>query len=117
MKKIILSIPLIIIALLSLTACSKEFDDSFKQSVYYTKIETSPAQSKDSENKPYYLYHQTFVNDKGETVKFDMKEYRSEPLKLDSYLKVMINKKDGVKSWEEISKNAIPNTALDKLNK
>jgi len=45
-----------------------------------------------------------------------MREIRDQPLRINAYLKLKVNPRKGVLSWEEVSESTVPEQALKQLN-
>ena len=63
-----------------------------------------------------YKYEQAAYNESGEEKIVKMNEHRSKPLREGAYLKLLVNPRKGVLSWEEVSQEDVPKPALDQLN-
>ncbi|OJG91653.1 hypothetical protein RV15_GL000537 [Enterococcus silesiacus] len=62
-----------------------------------------------------YDYKQAVFNKKGEKDIQILREIRANPLRINAYLKLKINPRKGVLSWEEIPEKEIPKKALEQL--
>lgn len=87
---------------------------------YYTKIVTTGEMSTDvldtGEKVTQYSYNQTAFNVDGEKTVQKMREYRDTPLKMNAYIKLKVNSKKGVLSWEEVLEKEVPVKPLKLLN-
>lgn len=88
---------------------------------YYTQI-TSPGEvqtGKFSTGEKYteYGYTQTAFDKNGKKTVQKLREIRDQPLRINAYLKLKVNPRKGVLSWEEVPENKVPKTALDKIVK
>ena len=87
---------------------------------YYTKIETVGKESTDiatnGEQHKQYTYTQTAFDADGNKTVQKLYEYRDSPLKMNAYLKLKVNDRKGVLSWEEVTEQEVPEKALDKIN-
>ena len=97
------------------------YQDNYGGDSYYTKITTTPEQhmEKDDSGKdfPFYTYEdQPAYDEKGTEKDIELHEGRDKPLRLDAYLKLLVNDKKGVISWEEVSEKDVPKAALAKMN-
>lgn len=87
---------------------------------YYTEITTTGEVSQDTDSKgeSYTIYHYTqkaFDKDGNETTQ-KMNESREKPLRIGAYLKLTVNERKGVISWEEVKESDVPDKALEKIN-
>ncbi|MBL1230985.1 YxeA family protein [Enterococcus sp. BWB1-3] len=86
---------------------------------YYTKITvTGDAENGiSSTGEPFTSYHYTqkAYDKDGHDVTQKMTEYREKPLRIGAYLKLKVNKRKGVLSWEEVSQKDIPEKALNQI--
>lgn len=88
---------------------------------YYTQI-TTPGEVKTGnfntgEKYTEYNYTQTAFDSKGEKTVQKLREVRDQPLRINAYLKLKVNTRKGVLSWEEVPENKVPKKALDQLTK
>ena len=87
---------------------------------YYTRVGT-PTEIKSGkldtgEKYTEYDYTQTAFDKKGEKSVQTMREIRDQPLRINAYLKLKVNPRKGVLSWEEVSESTVPEQALKQLN-
>ncbi|WP_314059693.1 YxeA family protein [uncultured Vagococcus sp.] len=90
-------------------------------SAYYTKINSSGKEitqivDQTKEEMKDYEYSQPAFNDKGDERHLTFNGSIGRPLKLNSYLKLKVNRLKGVVSWEEMKKSDVPKKALSHLN-
>lgn len=113
MKKIIIVLTLVtLLTVGSFTWYQKEYGGES----YYTQITTDGEKSMvtidSGEKVTTFSYTQTgYANDGSRTIQ-KMKEYRDRPLRKGAYLKLKVNPKKGVISWEEVSKKEVPSKAI-----
>lgn len=89
---------------------------------YYVFINTSGKEKEDIDmdgNKRglNYEYYLNAYNQDGKEKKVDFQTISGHPLRQGAYLKVKVNDKKGVLSFEEVQKNEVPKKALVQLNK
>ncbi|MBO0481974.1 YxeA family protein [Candidatus Enterococcus courvalinii] len=86
---------------------------------YYTEITTNGEKhtelSDNGESYTTYTYKQNAYNKNGEAKRVTLNEARERPLKLNAYLKLKVNPRKGVMSWEEVKETDIPKEALEKM--
>ncbi|EOH99737.1 hypothetical protein UAW_00890 [Enterococcus haemoperoxidus ATCC BAA-382] len=87
---------------------------------YYTRVE-APNEVKtgnfsNGEKYTEYDYIQTAYNKQGEKTVQKTYEIRDKPLRINAYLKLKVNPRKGVLSWEEVPETAVPKKALEKLS-
>ena len=86
---------------------------------YYTKITTngemSATQADNGEKFTTYTYKQAAYNKDGEK-QVTLREEREHPLKMNAYLKLKVNPRKGVLSWEEIKASEVPKNAAEKID-
>lgn len=87
---------------------------------YYTKIvtdgERSTETSDSGETFTFYDYDQAAYDQDGAEKDVTLHESRENPLRKDAYLKLLVNERKGVISWEEVSQDDVPDQALTQLN-
>lgn len=87
---------------------------------YYTKITTngeiSAIQADNGEKFTTYIYKQAAYNKDGEKKQVTLCEKREHPLKMNAYLKLKVNPRKGVLSWEEIKASEVPKNAAEKID-
>ncbi|AZP92537.1 hypothetical protein B834_2065 [Enterococcus mundtii 1A] len=87
---------------------------------YYTKITTNGEKkvesADDGMNISIYVYDQNAYNTQGEEKAITLREARDRPLKMDAYLKLLVNPRKGVISWEEVKAPDVPKKALEQLD-
>ena len=87
---------------------------------YYTKITTngemSATQADSGEKFTTYTYKQAAYNKDGEKKQVTLREEREHPLKMNAYLKLKVNPRKGVLSWEEIKASEVPKNAAEKID-
>ncbi|MGH1707009.1 YxeA family protein [Enterococcus gallinarum] len=117
MKKIIASL---IVFGVFLGGCFFAYRYYYGGTAYYTEITTSGTHStsiaSDGVAQDIYKYEQAAYNESGEEKIVKMNEHRSKPLREGAYLKLLVNPRKGVLSWEEVSQDDVPKPALDQLN-
>jgi uncharacterized protein (TIGR01655 family) len=117
MKKIIASL---IVFGIFLGGCFFSYRYYYGGTAYYTEITTSGTHStsiaSDSVVQDIYQYKQTAYNESGEKKVVEMNENRSKPLREGAYLKLLVNPRKGVISWEEVSQDDVPKPALEQLD-
>ncbi|MBP2099761.1 YxeA family protein [Enterococcus rivorum] len=88
---------------------------------YYTKIVTPGEVSTEvldsGEKVTKYNYTQTAYSAKGKKTTQEMNEFRDKPLKMNAFIKLKVNDRKGIISWEEVQENEVPAKALEPLNK
>ncbi|MBO0439713.1 YxeA family protein [Candidatus Enterococcus ikei] len=86
---------------------------------YYTRIITpgKVVTGKFTNGEKYieYDYKQTAFNKDGEKNVQTLREIRNKPLRINAYLKLKVNPRKGVISWEEVPEKKVPKKALKKL--
>ncbi|GGC83381.1 YxeA family protein [Enterococcus wangshanyuanii] len=83
---------------------------------YYTQV-GAPTEIKDGkfstgEKYTQYDYTQDAYDKNGEKSVQKMSEIRDNPLRINAYLKLKVNARKGVISWEEVKENEVPPKAL-----
>ncbi|MGX7245715.1 YxeA family protein [Enterococcus quebecensis] len=95
------------------------YDYYYGGKTYYTRVNTPDGTKtgKFSNGEKYteYDYTQTAFNSKGEKNVQTLREIRDKPLRINAYLKLKVNPRKGVLSWEEIPEENVPKKALDQL--
>lgn len=88
---------------------------------YYTRVgtpdEVKSGKFDNGEKYTEYDYTQTAFNKQGEKNVQSLKEIRDKPLRINAYLKLKVNPRKGVISWEEVPENVVPKKALEQLDK
>lgn len=116
MKKIIASL---IVFVVFLGGCFFAYRYYYGGTDYYTKITTdgthSTSLARDGVIDDIYHYEQPAYNESGEKQVIKLNERRSKPLREGAYLKLLVNPRKGVLSWEEVSQEDVPKPALDQL--
>ncbi|EOH99145.1 hypothetical protein UAY_01922 [Enterococcus moraviensis ATCC BAA-383] len=88
---------------------------------YYTRVgapdEVKAGKFSNGEKYTEYIYTQNAFNSKGEKTVQKTHEIRDAPLRINAYLKLKVNPRKGVLSWEEVSEKDIPKQALAKMDK
>ncbi|MBO0461656.1 MULTISPECIES: YxeA family protein [unclassified Enterococcus] len=96
------------------------YDYFYGGETYYTKITTNGEKEVDSADDgmdiSVYVYDQSAYNAQGEEKAITLREARERPLKMDAYLKLLVNPRKGVISWEEVKAPDVPEKALDQLD-
>ncbi|MTD38712.1 YxeA family protein [Erwinia sp. CPCC 100877] len=86
---------------------------------YYTRITTTgevkSGNFANGEKYTEYNYKQTAYDKNGKKTVQEMREVRDKPLRINAYLKLKVNPRKGVLSWEEVSEQEVPKKALAKL--
>lgn len=86
---------------------------------YYTKIVTEGAQdsvkSDSGEVFNQYTYEQQAYDTDGNEKNVELIETREKPLRMNAYLKLLVNERKGVISWEEVQQGDVPEQALSHL--
>lgn len=116
MKKLI---GLLVVFLLLSGGAWYAYDYYYGGKDYYTEITTTGevSQGTDAKGENYTTYHYTqaaFDKDGNETTQ-KMNESREKPLRIGAFLKLKVNDRKGVISWEEVKQGDIPNKALEKI--
>lgn len=87
---------------------------------YYTKITTTGERflgtAPTGEKYTEYDYTQLAYNAKGEKTIQKLNEFRANPLRKGAYLKLKVNTRKGVLSWQEVPEKQVPTQALQQLN-
>lgn len=87
---------------------------------YYTKIvsdgEKSTETAENGDIVTFYTYNQAAYNDDGQEKDVTLHEARENPLKMDAYLKMVVNDRKGVISWEEVTQADLPTDVEAELN-
>lgn len=88
---------------------------------YYTQITTSgeveTGKFDTGEKYTEYNYTQSAFDENGEKTVQKLREVRDQPLRINAYLKLKVNDRKGVLSWEEVSEQKVPDKALEQLKK
>lgn len=96
------------------------YDYFYGGETYYTKITTNGEKEVDSADNDMdvsiYVYDQNAYNAQGEEKAVTLREARERPLKMNAYLKLKVNSRKGVISWEEVTASQVPDKALDQLD-
>lgn len=107
---------------LSLIVCGglwKLYNDNYAGNIYYTQILVTPEKENEkgskSNNWSVYNYDQNVYSETKETKIVHMREHRNSPLRLNAYLKLLVNDKKGVLTWEEVEKREIPQKVLEQM--
>ena len=86
---------------------------------YYTQITTSGEKKDEKTNSgeamTIYYYQQPAFNKNGEEKTVELNESRDQPLRMKAYLKLKVNPRKGVISWNEVTEKEVPEKALEKL--
>ncbi len=83
---------------------------------YYTKITTNGEKhTEDDPKNTYYTYNQPAYNEEGHKKEVSFSEFRERPLKMNAYLKLKVNPRKGVLSWEEVTIDQVPKAAAKQL--
>ena len=86
---------------------------------YYTEITTTGevSQEKDAKGESYTIYHytQTAFDKDGKETTQKMNESREKPLRIGAFLKLKVNERKGVISWDEVQQSDVPEKALEKI--
>ena len=86
---------------------------------YYTRvgepIEVKTGKFSNGEKYTEYNYTHTAFNKQGEKTVQKTYEIRDKPLRINAYLKLKVNPRKGVLSWEEVSEKSVPKKAFEKL--
>lgn len=89
-------------------------------SAYYTKIVTPGDVSTEvlstGEKVTHYSYTQIAFNAEGKKTVQKMSEYRDKPLKMNAFIRLKVNDRKGIISWEEVSEKKVPEKALAQLH-
>lgn len=81
---------------------------------FYTRITTTGEKSGTGDDT-YYHYQQPAYDDQGDAITIELNEYRSQPLRQGAYLKLLVNPRKNVLSWDEVPVEEVPQKALDQL--
>ena len=108
-------IPMIIAVIVAIAICGIVFFmmENY-ESVYYTQIDNTKIQSISATDDMKYEYTLDCYNENGK--KKEIKFKTSRELKEDSYLKLEVMVTRGVKSWEEVQVNELPEKVKTALN-
>lgn len=88
---------------------------------YYVKVVDEGVKGSDTDDNTgevytKYTYDQKAYDEDGESKEVTMTEHRDKPLRLNAYLKLVVNARKGVIKWEEVQQNDVPDKALAKLD-
>lgn len=118
MKKVL---KIIVPLLLVFTITWFVYNYYFGGKAYYTKIETVGEESTDiasnGEQYKQYIYTQVAFDADGNKTTQKLYEVRDTPLKMNAYLKIKVNAKKGVLSWNEVTKEEVPEKAINQIEK
>ena len=108
-------IPMIITVIVAIAICGIVFFvmENY-ESVYYTQIDNTKIQRISTTDDMKYEYTLDCYNENGK--KKEIKFKTSRELKEDSYLKLEVMVTRGVKSWEEVQVNELPEKVKTALN-
>ncbi|WP_122646752.1 YxeA family protein [Enterococcus mediterraneensis] len=117
MKK---TIPIVLLLIIFIGGCFYSYQYFYGGASYYTKITTNGEKTSETADngETYTVYNyedQPAYNEEGEKTTVELHESRDQPLRLNAYLKLKVNPRKGVLSWEEVSQKEVPKKALDKL--
>lgn len=86
---------------------------------YYTKIVTDGTHdtvtSDSGEVFDRFTYEQQAYDTDGNQKNVELIETREKPLRVNAYLKLLVNERKGVISWEEVQQDDVPDQALNQL--
>ncbi|MGX7148515.1 YxeA family protein [Enterococcus ureasiticus] len=86
---------------------------------YYTRVgepvEIKTGKFSNGEKYTEYSYTHTAFNKQGEKTTQKTYEIREKPLRINAYLKLKVNPRKGVLSWEEVPEKEVPKKAFEKL--
>ncbi|EOL43356.1 YxeA family protein [Enterococcus caccae] len=86
---------------------------------YYTRVgtptEVTTGKFDNGDKYTQYNYTQTAYSKQGEKTVQKTYEIRNKPLRINAYLKLKVNPRKGVLSWEEVPEKEVPEKALEKL--
>lgn len=122
MKKIIKRVLPIIFIFMLLGGSIYIYQYFYGGTYYYTKIDEQYESVSDSVDQNgakrgvIYTYNLDSFDDQGEQLNIQFDTYLGRPLKSDAFLKVLVNKKSKIISWEEVQVNEIPEKAKIELN-
>lgn len=88
--------------------------------VYYVQITTDGEKREEKVDKQLYSryeYHLTGYNQTGESQELTFDSIGNHRLKKQAFLKVIYNQRKGVTSYEEVTKQALPQKVQEKLVK
>lgn len=95
------------------------YDYFYGGDTYYVKIVDEGIEGSDEADNgevyTTYTYEQKAYDKKGNEKDVTMKESRDKPLRLNAYLKMVVNDRKGVMRWEEVQQSEVPDEALAKL--
>ncbi len=108
-------IPMIIAVIVAIALCGVAYYFLvYQQSNYYTQIDNTKIQSISATDDMKYEYTLDCYNENGK--KKEIKFRTSRELKEDSYLKLEVMVTRGVKTWEEVQANELPEKVKTALN-
>jgi uncharacterized protein (TIGR01655 family) len=86
---------------------------------YYTRVgeptEISSGKYSTGEKYTEYDYTQNAYDKNGEKSIQKMSEIRDKPLRINAYLKLKVNARKGVVSWEEVKESDVPKKAFEQM--
>jgi len=86
---------------------------------FYTEITTTGEETEEisssGQSLKTYHYTQKAYDKNGSETTQKMNEARDKPLRIGAYLKLKVNERKGVISWEEVTENEVPDKALSHL--
>ncbi|MGO2082490.1 YxeA family protein [Vagococcus sp.] len=118
MKKILLGL---LLAFIFIGGPSYWYYINYSTTPYYTKINQPGKRHYDTvdgnENKKLYSYEYQLdsFDHEGNLKKVTFNSFGDRELRKNAYLKIKLNSKKGVMSWEEIQENELPQKASEQL--
>ena len=120
MKKILISITILLAIILSLGGYLL-YGLLSGGTNYYVKINKEPIAVMDSIDSKgvkqgiYHTYELNAYDDKGKELTVTFDSYKGSPLRTGAYLELKVNNKNEVKQWKEVKEGDIPEPALKEL--
>lgn len=91
----------------------------YSGTTYYTRVTTvgtSSEHTDDSGNVDIsYTYQLPSYTEGGDKKTLSFNSFNNKEIRQDAYLKLVVNDRKGVLSWEEVSKDEVPQKAREKL--
>jgi uncharacterized protein (TIGR01655 family) len=125
MKKTIVILGTILVVVLGLKfgldfALDNYWKTNYGGTSYYAKITSKTPYSKhkyDDGNGSYYEYNVEGIDDKGKQKEITFNESMDRPLKINAYLKLVVNNKKGVTEWRSVKYSDMPRKVQSEINK
>lgn len=118
--KILLSVVVVILGLkFGLDyALDSYWKANYSGPLYYTKITSNTPYTKkkfDDGKGYYYEYNVEATNAHNKVKKLTFNEHLDRPLKINSYIKFVVNDKKGVTEWNAVESNELPKNIRTKI--